>query len=149
MEKHGTYTIHYLSGIQDYKLLYARTITPKGEKIDLQPVDIIEKSIAKEWKAKLIGSQTRFSPAGTEEEIQYSWELRTPFFNMVERWKFQDDIPVKLSEVTYKPASWSDYGYVGQNIKGKPEIRENDTDRSLTVIRRDVPAFQAEPYFLP
>jgi hypothetical protein len=153
--KEGNILIPYnTSGSKDLLNLDVVIFSPSGEKTVVKTANIYTEKLNKYWSAKKI-----FIPNLQKGSIiEYRFELKTNSFFRLTPWSFQDDLPVRWSELNAEIPEF--YSYVTlSNIQKAFEINESISKRekfnyggesyNVLYIRKalkNMPSIKSEPY---
>jgi transglutaminase-like putative cysteine protease len=141
--------------------LKAHVITPDGKKTEVPKSEIFEEEINRSWSSK------RFScPNLTEGAIiEYKYVVESKAIFQLPEWKFQEEIPVRWSELRLAIPEFYDYVFLTQgrqaDISEHDETRDNfyvpgdatssggSFDAKVTLgryVMKDVPGLKEEAY---
>ena len=146
--------------MEDIRGLKVSVITPDGAETDVSKGEIFEEKVNEYWSRK------RFScPNLTEGAIiDYRYDIISTAIFQLPDWYFQEDIPVRWSELRLEIPEWYDYVFISQ---GRPvDIKEQDTGAEnfyvqggfgnsgavsakiakARFVMKDVPALKAESF---
>lgn len=158
----GDITIPYYSKdkMEEVKSLEGLVITPNGQVTDISKKEIFEEKVNENWSRK------RFSCPNLKEGavIDYRYEIISTAIFQLPEWYFQEDIPVRWSELRLEIPEWYDYVFINQgrlfdiNEQGKSDanfyipggIRSsgnvNAKVATARFVMKDVPAMKEESY---
>ncbi len=102
------------------KNLKAQVMAPDGKVTEVPKKDFFEEKVNDNW------SRIRFAFANLCEGciIEYIYENKIPYFFTLPEWHFQEDIPVRWSEIQLEVPSWLEYVYIYQGRQ--PDINEKE-----------------------
>jgi len=130
----------------------AYVILPNGKKIKVSNKDMFEEKISDDWEA------TKFAFPNLKEGcvIDYSYEITSDNLTTLRDWYFQEDIPIRMSELRVEMPEWFDYLTL---FNGQENLADIKTSRdfintanyqipttSTTYLAKDVPALKEESY---
>jgi uncharacterized protein DUF3857 len=118
----GDVTLPFYSADQLQKMygFKATVYNPDGSETDVGKKDFFIEKVNDHW------SQVRFSCPNLQEGsvLEYKYELSSKYFFELPEWYFQDDIPVRYSELRLEIPEWYNYVFINQ---GRPlDVKESD-----------------------
>ncbi len=148
----GNVTIPYYDDARTKLTLKAHVIQPDGTVTEVSKKDIIDEKIFKEYSQKRVAI-----PDITEGcVIEYSYKKTSPYLAQLPTWYFQDDIPVRTSELRMSVPAWFEYARlfqgqdkltVAENELGTTNISGGRIDAHISrYVAENVEALQEEPY---
>ncbi|MBI5914741.1 MAG: DUF3857 and transglutaminase domain-containing protein [Bacteroidetes bacterium] len=118
----GDILIPYYSkgGQEDVKGLKVFVFSPDGKKVEVAKSEVFDEEVNRSW------SQKRFSCPNVQEGsvIEYEYDIQSEAIFQLPEWYFQEDIPVRWSELRYEIPEWYDYVYLTQGRV--PDISESN-----------------------
>ena len=167
----GDVSLEYYAKNQSEKLyaLKAQTITPEGEKIALKRPDFHTEKVNDDWNRKTFS----FPQVSEGCVLEYTYKIESYDFYSLPKWYFQDEIPVRYSELTFSRPDFMDYVVLYQGelnidkssdhymgnlyylvvLESSPELHLGVSGSTyplpvnVTVFKvKDMPAFKPEPY---
>lgn len=136
-----------------FTYLKAQVFSPKGEKTVIPNKDIIDNLVTEDFSEKRFA----FPQIQPGAVIEYRYEIISPRITDLRDWYFQEDIPVRLSELKVEIPSAFKYVYLFQgnqqmNQYGKDERSLDVRGNTITKIKDNVyrmvnvPALKQEPF---
>ncbi|RME00549.1 MAG: DUF3857 domain-containing protein, partial [Bacteroidetes bacterium] len=131
------------------------TYLPNGKEVDVDKKDIYEEEVNKNW------SQIRFTFPALKPGaiIEYKYELVSRLTFELPEWYFQDEIPVKHSELWLEIPEWYDYIFLAQGNVPRPKVDYSYSDLLIgsadrinvkvvrnTYVMENAPALRPQPY---
>jgi len=142
--------------LQKVNGLKATVYNPDGSETDVDKKEFFTEQVNEHW------SRIRFSCPNLQEGsvLEYKYEMSSKYFFELPEWYFQDDIPVRSSELRLEIPEWYNYIFINQ---GRPlDANESDAksedfvlqDNSRVTVRinytrlamDNVPALKEESY---
>ncbi len=111
--------------LEDIKKLKAQVILPNGEKIKLNKKDIFTEKINENWSRK------KFAMPSLQKGaiIEYTYTKRSGSIYDLDGWYFQQDIPVRHSELRTNIPEW--FEYISFTQGKKPEVKTSVTVKNI------------------
>lgn len=146
------YAYNALQRVTDLK---ARTYLPDGREVDVDKQDIFEEKVNDHW------SRIRFTFPALEPGavIEFKYELVSRLTFELPEWYFQDEIPVKHSELWLEIPEWYDYIFIAQGNVPRPQVEYSNSDVLVgsadrinvrvtrnTYIMENAPALRPQPF---
>ena len=149
--KEGNLMIHYRAnkGADELRDLDIQLITPDGVKKKVKADNVFTEKLQRGWAAKKV-----FIPGLQKGSIiEYRYQLVSDDIVTLYDWYFQEDVPVRWSEIETTIPEYYDY-VILSNLSGAFDLKEtsqsSDADGHNTYINRwglaNNPALKEEPY---
>ena len=99
--------------MEEVKNIKALVITPDGKETDVSKKEIFEEEVNDNW------SRMRFTAPNLVEGciIEYQYDIVSTAIFQLPEWYFQEEIPVRWSELRVEVPEWYDYTFIKQ---GRP-----------------------------
>jgi len=130
----------------------AQVIQPDGTKTEVDKKEMFDEQVYENWYKKRIA----FPDLQEGSIIEYQYKYASSSLHRLPTWYFQEDIPVKHSELRVIMPEVFNYA---QMVQGHEQLASNDTNRKpmntrlgtidaeySTYIAKDVPALREEPH---
>ncbi len=142
-------------GLQKIIGLKATTHLPDGREVDVKKKDIFEEKVNEYW------SRIRFTFPALEPGaiVEYKYEMVSRLTFQLPEWYFQDEIPVKHSELWLEIPEWYNYIFIAQGKVPRPTVEYSYSDVLVgsadrgkvkvtrnTYLMQNVPALRPQPF---
>jgi hypothetical protein len=150
-DNEGNIKISYYSKdrYEDLRKLKAAVIQPDGTRQELSKKDFFEEKVSANVTAK------KFAFPNLKEGciIEYEYEMISQNLTTLKSWHFQEDIPVRHSELWVSTPEYFDYIYLfkGRQKLKKEQLKDGTMDGSVNVALQklyadSIPALKSESY---
>lgn len=148
----GNIEISYFKDSKVKITLKAHVFQPDGSETQVAKQDIYDEKIYQSWYQKRVAL-----PDVTEGcIIEYTYKITSPYLSQLRTWYFQEDIPIRTSELRLNIPEWFEYARLFQGVdlltvsETNPGIVNIDGRRVDAAISRyvaeNVAALKEEPY---